>query len=119
MTKPLVIGHRGSPAIFPENTIESFETAISQGADMFELDLQESSDGHLVIIHDNDVERISGHKGLVAEMNLKELKVPDVESATLDVVKKYEMMDDVIFSSFLHDILKDINELDETATTAV
>ena len=41
MTKPLVIGHRGAPKVFPENTLQSFESAIQLGADMFELDLQE------------------------------------------------------------------------------
>ncbi|MHA1909232.1 MAG: glycerophosphodiester phosphodiesterase [Candidatus Thorarchaeota archaeon] len=78
MAKPLVIGHRGAPNVSPENTLQSFESAIQLGADMFELDLQESSDGHLVIIHDYHVERISDHKGMVSNLSLKELQSIDL-----------------------------------------
>lgn len=78
MIRPLVIGHRGAPAKSPENTLESFEQAIVHGADMVELDLQESEDGSLVVIHDYDVARVSSRNGKVSEMSLQELKSLDV-----------------------------------------
>jgi len=78
MIRPLVIGHRGAPARTPENTLESFEEAISLRADVVELDLQKSEDGHLVVIHDYDVFRVSSRKGMVSEMSLHELKSLDV-----------------------------------------
>lgn len=56
-TKPLVIGHRGSPTFARENTLDSFEIAINQGADAIELDLRRTADHHLVIHHDPKIAR--------------------------------------------------------------
>ena len=78
MLKPLVIGHRGAPNKSPENSMQSFESAIHLGADMLELDVRESADGQLVIIHDYDVERVSTKEGLVNEMSLQELRSLDL-----------------------------------------
>ncbi|HET6794273.1 MAG TPA: glycerophosphodiester phosphodiesterase [Acidimicrobiales bacterium] len=49
---PLVLGHRGASADRPENTIEAFAEARSQGADGVELDVRRSADGALVVHHD-------------------------------------------------------------------
>jgi glycerophosphoryl diester phosphodiesterase len=51
------IGHRGASAYAPENTIASFELAADQRADMFEFDVQETSDHQLVIMHDTTLAR--------------------------------------------------------------
>jgi glycerophosphoryl diester phosphodiesterase len=51
--KPLVFGHRGASGYRPENTIEAFELAISQGADGVECDLVPTKDGELIIRHEN------------------------------------------------------------------
>ena len=53
MKNPKVIAHRGACAYRPENTLESFELGISQGADGIEFDLVTTSDEHLVIRHEN------------------------------------------------------------------
>jgi glycerophosphoryl diester phosphodiesterase len=50
----LVIGHRGSPRRFPENTVESFEEALRAGADGFETDLRLLSDNTAVLFHDDE-----------------------------------------------------------------
>src|SRR5688572_22083401 len=52
----LILGHRGSPKRFPENTIESFEEALRAGADGFETDLRILSDRSAVLFHDDDLE---------------------------------------------------------------
>lgn len=75
---PFLIAHRGMSAIAPENTMSAFRLAEEYGADYIELDILRSKDGHLVVIHDDDVERVSGVKGLVEEMTLAELKSLDV-----------------------------------------
>jgi len=49
---PLVIGHRGASADFPENTIDAFRGARAQGADWVELDVRRTADGVLVVHHD-------------------------------------------------------------------
>jgi glycerophosphoryl diester phosphodiesterase len=51
----LVLGHRGSPKRFPENTIASFEEALRVGADGFETDLRLLFDRTAVLFHDDDL----------------------------------------------------------------
>ena len=52
VNRPLIFAHRGASKVAPENTLPAFEAAIRLGADGVELDVQYSSDGHLVVIHD-------------------------------------------------------------------
>ncbi|WP_300680531.1 glycerophosphodiester phosphodiesterase family protein [Nocardioides sp.] len=53
----LVIGHRGAPSHLPENTLASFRFACRAGADSVETDVQVSSDGVLVLVHDTELSR--------------------------------------------------------------
>ncbi|MEK7678063.1 MAG: glycerophosphodiester phosphodiesterase family protein [Verrucomicrobiota bacterium] len=55
--RPLVIGHRGYPALAPENTLPSFQLALTAGADLVELDYHHARDGTLVVIHDHELDR--------------------------------------------------------------
>lgn len=75
--KILIIGHRGASNIAPENTLKAFQMAIDLNADFIEFDLHETKDGELVIIHDEDISRITGKKGLVKDMTLHELHLLD------------------------------------------
>jgi glycerophosphoryl diester phosphodiesterase len=52
----LIFGHRGSPKRFPENTLASFEGALSEGADGFETDLRLLFDRTAVLYHDDELE---------------------------------------------------------------
>jgi glycerophosphoryl diester phosphodiesterase len=70
----LRIGHRGARAYEPENTIRSFKKALEIGVDAVELDVRKTKDSQLVVIHDADVKRTTGGKGLVSERTLKEIK---------------------------------------------
>ena len=58
----IVISHRGSHLIKPENTIAAFEDAITAGADYVEMDLRTTKDGYLVLCHDENVNRVSNGK---------------------------------------------------------
>ncbi|MBQ7907035.1 MAG: hypothetical protein IJ309_03570 [Clostridia bacterium] len=69
-----VAGHRGDCYNYYENTISAFKAAIDAGADMIETDLRLSKDGHIVLIHDDTVNRTTNGKGKVSEMTLEELK---------------------------------------------
>ena len=68
-----VFAHRGFSGAYPENTMLAFRKAIEAGADGIELDIHESSDGKLVIIHDESLIRTTGVDKLVSDLTLKEL----------------------------------------------
>jgi glycerophosphoryl diester phosphodiesterase len=74
---PLVGGHRGNPAEYPENTLSSFRSAIELGVDMIECDVHMSSDGELVVIHDHTLERTTNGTGYVGQHSLAELRELD------------------------------------------
>lgn len=73
----LVYGHRGAQAYAPMNTLPAFELAAEQGAHGIELDVQLSSDGVPVVIHDFTVDATTDGSGAVAAMSLKQLKALD------------------------------------------
>ncbi|WAZ19781.1 glycerophosphodiester phosphodiesterase family protein [Streptomyces cinnabarinus] len=73
----LTIGHRGVMGIEPENTLRSFVAAQQAGLDVIELDLHLSKDGHLVVMHDADVDRTTDGNGPIAEKTLAELRALD------------------------------------------
>ena len=72
------IAHRGSSGSFPENTRIAFEKAIEAGVDLIEVDCQLSKDGHVVVIHDERLDRTAGVRGLVRGRTLAQLKKLDV-----------------------------------------
>ena len=73
----MIIGHRGAAGYEPENTLLSFQKAIDIGVDWIEFDLHRSADGHLVVIHDDTVDRTTNGHGKVSDMTLAELKALD------------------------------------------
>jgi glycerophosphoryl diester phosphodiesterase len=80
MSRPLVFAHRGACKVAPENTLPAFEAAIRSGADGVELDVQYSSDGHLVVIHDLTLEALTNGTGRVTAHPLAALRVLDAGS---------------------------------------
>jgi glycerophosphoryl diester phosphodiesterase len=69
--------HRGANRTHPENTLAAFKEAIRIGAQMIEFDVQMSSDGMLIIMHDNTVDRTTNGTGKVSNLTLAELKKLD------------------------------------------
>jgi glycerophosphoryl diester phosphodiesterase len=55
-----VIAHRGASLAAPQNTLAAFRLAIEQGADYVELDVQESADGEVLVVHDSDLMNMAG-----------------------------------------------------------
>jgi glycerophosphoryl diester phosphodiesterase len=68
-----LIGHRGAPREFPENSLPAFERAIERGADAIELDVHVTSDGVPIVHHDPDVGRHGLAKRPVAAMMWQEV----------------------------------------------
>ena len=75
---PFVIAHRGASSDAPENTISAFSEALRQGADAIELDVQQSKDKKLVLMHDYSLRRTTGVRGKVSSLTLRQLKQLDV-----------------------------------------
>lgn len=80
MRKIFIVGHRGAPSLAPENTLPSFEKAIELGVDFIELDVRQTKDGILVIIHDEKVDRTTDGTGEVSQLSLKQIKKLDAGS---------------------------------------
>lgn len=73
----MVIAHRGASAYAPENTLAAFDLAIHLGCRHIELDIDFSSDGHLVVMHDDTVDRTTNGTGPVVSHTLAELRALD------------------------------------------
>ena len=71
---PTIIAHRGAPLLAIENTLQSFQTAVAQGASVIELDVQRTRDGHLVVFHDSGVDRLTAGSGLIRNFTLRDVQ---------------------------------------------
>ena len=69
----VVIGHRGFSARYPENTLTAFRQALRTGADGVECDVQQTIDGHYVVVHDPDLGRTVGVAGRIDLMELADI----------------------------------------------
>lgn len=78
--KPLVAGHRGFPAKYPENTMVSFQAAVLAGVGMIELDITLTRDAEIVVIHDDTLDRTTDGSGLVGSHTLTQLRRHDAGS---------------------------------------
>lgn len=69
-----LIAHRGYAARFPENTLEGIKGAVDAGARWVEFDIQLTSDGFPVLLHDATLKRTAGLPGTVMDMSLADLE---------------------------------------------
>ncbi len=104
---PVIIAHRGASAYAPENTLASFELALRQGADAIELDAKLTADGHVVVIHDQTVDRTTANTGRVKELPLAALRKMDAGSH-FDIAFKGEPVPS------LEEVLKAVGQLTYT-----
>ncbi|TDL55623.1 glycerophosphodiester phosphodiesterase [Paenibacillus dendritiformis] len=75
-----IFAHRGASGYAPENTMAAFRAAIDRGCAGIELDIQQTKDGRLVIIHDENVARTTSGRGYIADLTWEELRVLDAGS---------------------------------------
>ena len=75
-----IMAHRGSSKAAPENTIAAFKRAIDDGADWIELDVQETADGSVVVLHDSDFMKTAGNKLKIWDASRQDLKDIDIGS---------------------------------------
>jgi glycerophosphoryl diester phosphodiesterase len=73
-----IIAHRGASGSAPENTLAAVSMALDEGADWVEIDVQESDDGEVVVLHDSDLKRVAG-------IDLKIWDATKAELADIDI----------------------------------
>ena len=73
----LVIAHRGGKGLAPENTLAAFTHSATLGVDVLEMDLRQSSDGALIVLHDRRVDRTTNGQGAADSLSLAQLKQLD------------------------------------------
>ena len=80
MDKVEIIAHRGAAGLRPENTLASIRKAIEDGADWVEVDVQETADGEVVVMHDSDFMKRAGVDLKIWDATMEDLATIDVGS---------------------------------------
>ena len=151
MPEILNIAHKGACGYYPENSLLAFEKAVEMGCDAYEIDVQLSRDGEVMVFHDEKLDRTTDGKGFLVEHSYEELKkikitannennkyplqkiitlaelltmmqendiilnlelkndvidYEGIEKKVCKLLKKYQMLDRVLISSFNHYSLK-------------
>ena len=131
--RPLLLGHRGARAVksIPENTVASFDRALTDGCDGFEFDVRLTEDEEAVVCHDL---KVGGYK--VSHTTAKELahlprlrdvlqryrdsfldielKVKGLERIMVDLFLRHKPRRGFVVSSFLPGVLKSVHAMDST-----
>jgi glycerophosphoryl diester phosphodiesterase len=76
----LITAHRGSSAIAPENTLAAFRLAAAQHTDFIELDVQESADGQVLVVHDSDLMKVGHNPTKIWDGDAASLRSVDIGS---------------------------------------
>lgn len=71
---PRAIAHRGGRGLWPENTLHAFRATAALGVDVLEMDLRQTADGEIAILHDDTVDRTTIGTGRVASLSLAALQ---------------------------------------------
>ena len=75
-----IIAHKGASGIAPENTIAAIQLALDMGVDMIEIDVRNTHDEEIVVIHDATLDRTTNGTGLVHDYTLEEIRELDAGS---------------------------------------
>jgi glycerophosphoryl diester phosphodiesterase len=75
-----ITAHRGASKAAPENTIAALRRAVRAGADYAEIDVQRTSDGVVVLLHDTDLRRVAGSNANIWDLTLDQVRQLDVGS---------------------------------------
>ena len=69
-----LVAHRGWPERYPENSLVGMQAVLEAGARWVEFDVQITADGHAVVIHDDDLRRLTGRRARVTALTLSDLQ---------------------------------------------
>lgn len=93
-----VTAHRGASADYPENTMRAFVGAKDLGADWIELDVQQTKDNKMIVIHDKNLKRTTGLDKNTKELSYEEIKTLDAGNFFSEMYKgeKIPLLEEVI-----------------------
>ena len=130
MSRPLLLGHRGARSLksIPENTLAAFDRALADGCDGFEFDVRLTADGQAVVHHDPKTGDLEIARATALQLPTLlllhdvlarypmafldiELKVPGLEKAVIEAVRKCQPQRFVV-SSFLPEVLGTLHAAD-------
>ncbi|MDO8507189.1 MAG: glycerophosphodiester phosphodiesterase family protein [bacterium] len=117
----LKIARRGASGYCPENTMAAFDKAVEIDCDTIEFDIHKTKDGHIIVMHDDNVQRTTDGLGNIKDLTLKEIKMfhePNGESVptlqgVFDLLKnKKRMMLDIKDQNMEKEVLSLVNDND-------
>ena len=79
-----IISHRGAAGLAPENTLSAIEKGIEFNADRIEVDVQQTKDSVIILMHDKTIDRTTDGKGKVKDLTYKEILAHNEKVPTLD-----------------------------------
>ncbi len=82
--RPWIAAHRGGALLWPENSLTAFQGALGLGVDLLELDVHQTKDGEVVVLHDPTLERTTTGRGAVSEQTWGALASLGLKGATAD-----------------------------------
>ena len=71
---PQIVAHRGASSLAPENTLPAFSKAMEDRADFLELDIHQSADGQIMVMHDSTVDRTTNGSGKIRDLTQAKIK---------------------------------------------
>lgn len=140
-TPMIVVAHRAGAKVAPENTLAALKQAIRDGAPIAEIDVQQLSDGTLIVMHDSNFKRTAGEDVCVWDTEadvlstleemlacagdritlMIELKYTgqeqELEENVLALLQEYDMVDECIIGSMNRGILQRVKELEPDIST--
>jgi len=132
----MVVAHRGDWRYAPENSLQAIQNCIDMGVDMVEIDVRQTKDGHLVLMHDTTIDRTTTGKGKVEDWTLDSLlelqlldglgiptahKIPTLEEALLLAKDKILINLDKSYSIFdrCYKVMKSTGTLEQVVIKGV
>lgn len=112
-SRPLVVGHRGVPALHQENTLAGYRRAVELGIPAAELDVRLSRDGRAVLVHDTHLGRLTGRDACVRDLTWDQLsrlrvrrELPmGIDASGAEVVVRYEREEPI---ALLEEVLAEV-----------
>lgn len=102
----LIVAHRGGRGLAPEGTMAAFDQSFALGVDIFEYDIHQTADGHLVVSHDPTVDRMTDGEGLINEMTLAEVQSLDAGYSFKDEDGNYSYRDQGVYIPTLVEVFE-------------